>query len=462
MCLLDLEYGLPVQVRDQALGMTNEGLPESDPGKEYALQRMQVRRRDFAGCGRGCGGLQGRPLGGRGRAACSQQRLHLPRAPLSSPHLAAAACRFAAGFSFARSQPLTSHYRPAHTPCPPTHPPPSPQVEGDLDRSQYETHKPNDLLMKLRRTEPYYQRNRARICSFFVRGECKRGAECPYRHEMPTSGAPRPLPACARRHAPARDVAAREACRCTAAALRAGLAFPCMCMPPPLLALPVGWPPAADTPLSPLATPCAGPLSEQNIKDRYYGVNDPVANKMMDRANKLAKLTPPEDQTICTLFVGGVTGACRGRRKPQQRPRSALPCPAAAAWHGAPACPPCAPRLPAACRAACSHTTMHTRTLSPHPPPTLRTVFPCRRRHQRGRPARPVLPLWRATQRQEGGLPQVRLCDLCHARRCGARGGGAGQQVSVGVHGAGVPGAGRGWVGCVGTALHLGVLSSAC
>lgn len=66
---------------------------------------------------------------------------------------------------------------------------PSSQVEGDLDRSQFETTKPNELLMKLRRTEPYYQRNRARICSFFVRGECKRGAECPYRHEMPTSGA---------------------------------------------------------------------------------------------------------------------------------------------------------------------------------------------------------------------------------------------------------------------------------
>lgn len=42
VCLLDLDYGLPVQVRDQALGMANEGLPQSDPGKEYALNRMQV------------------------------------------------------------------------------------------------------------------------------------------------------------------------------------------------------------------------------------------------------------------------------------------------------------------------------------------------------------------------------------------------------------------------------------
>jgi pre-mRNA-splicing factor RBM22/SLT11 len=29
------------------------------------------------------------------------------------------------------------------------------------------------------------QRNQARICTFFVKGQCTRGAECPYRHEMP-------------------------------------------------------------------------------------------------------------------------------------------------------------------------------------------------------------------------------------------------------------------------------------
>ena len=42
VCLLDLEYGLPVQVRDAALAKQNEGLPQSDAGREYALQRMQV------------------------------------------------------------------------------------------------------------------------------------------------------------------------------------------------------------------------------------------------------------------------------------------------------------------------------------------------------------------------------------------------------------------------------------
>lgn len=40
---------------------------------------------------------------------------------------------------------------------------------------------PSDLLLKLARTTPYYKRNRPHICSFWVKGECKRGDECPYR-----------------------------------------------------------------------------------------------------------------------------------------------------------------------------------------------------------------------------------------------------------------------------------------
>lgn len=39
MCLLDLDYNLPVQVRDQALGMTNEDEPQSEVGKEYQLHQ---------------------------------------------------------------------------------------------------------------------------------------------------------------------------------------------------------------------------------------------------------------------------------------------------------------------------------------------------------------------------------------------------------------------------------------
>lgn len=41
----------------------------------------------------------------------------------------------------------------------------------------------SDMLLKLARTTPYYKRNRPHICSFWVKGECKRGEECPYRQE---------------------------------------------------------------------------------------------------------------------------------------------------------------------------------------------------------------------------------------------------------------------------------------
>lgn len=150
VCLLDLDYNLPVQVRDHALGAQAEQLPQSDAGKEYALQ------------------------------------------------LAA--------------------------------------ETGELDARRFDAPAPPDVLLKLQRTTPYYKRNQAKICSFFVRGLCKRGAECPYRHEMPVEG----------------------------------------------------------------------PLSKQNIKDRYYGVNDPVAEKMLGRVEGMDKLTPPEDASICTLFVGGL------------------------------------------------------------------------------------------------------------------------------------------------------------
>ena len=38
-----------------------------------------------------------------------------------------------------------------------------------------------EMLKQLARTDPYYKRNRPKVCSFFVKGECKRGNECPYR-----------------------------------------------------------------------------------------------------------------------------------------------------------------------------------------------------------------------------------------------------------------------------------------
>ncbi|KAG7092541.1 hypothetical protein E1B28_008891 [Marasmius oreades] len=101
-CLLDLEYGLPTQVRDTALGYQSEA-PTSDINREYYAQNMENK-------------LEGNKSGlDNGRA----------------------------------------------------------QSAG------------KEILKQLARTDPYYKRNRPKICSFFVKGECTRGAECPYRHEKP-------------------------------------------------------------------------------------------------------------------------------------------------------------------------------------------------------------------------------------------------------------------------------------
>lgn len=96
------------------------------------------------------------------------------------------------------------------------------------------------LMEKMRAKKPYYERNKARICSFFVAGTCNRGEKCPYRHEIPQHD---------------------EA------------------------------------------------LQKQNIKDRFYGTNDPVALKMLNKMKGPQKAPPaPADVTITTLWVGGVDG----------------------------------------------------------------------------------------------------------------------------------------------------------
>eukprot|EP00036_Acanthoecidae_sp_10tr_P011568 CAMPEP_0182927700 /NCGR_PEP_ID=MMETSP0105_2-20130417/13923_1 /TAXON_ID=81532 ORGANISM="Acanthoeca-like sp., Strain 10tr" /NCGR_SAMPLE_ID=MMETSP0105_2 /ASSEMBLY_ACC=CAM_ASM_000205 /LENGTH=401 /DNA_ID=CAMNT_0025065659 /DNA_START=23 /DNA_END=1228 /DNA_ORIENTATION=- len=154
-CLLDLQYGLPTQVRDAALAM-EEKMPTGIINREYYTQNAEAALAD---------GI------------------------------------------------------------------------NPLDAAQGSA-KGHALLKKLARTTPYYKRNRAQICSFFVKGECRRGAECPYRHEMPTDP--------------------------------------------------------------------NDPLAKQNMKDRYYGTNDPVAEKMMRRASKMPSLDPPADKSITSLYIGGV------------------------------------------------------------------------------------------------------------------------------------------------------------
>jgi pre-mRNA-splicing factor RBM22/SLT11 len=101
VCMLDLDYNLPVQVRDHAMGI-QENLPLSDAGKEFALSNMES----------------------------------------------------------------------------------SSELDSKIKR--YGESSSNYILTKLARNEPYYRRNQARICSFFVKGSCNRDIECPFRHETPT------------------------------------------------------------------------------------------------------------------------------------------------------------------------------------------------------------------------------------------------------------------------------------
>ncbi|KAI8059176.1 hypothetical protein BC940DRAFT_314206 [Gongronella butleri] len=157
-CVLDLQYGLPVQVRDQALGIKADA-PSTDINRQYHAQNLH----------------------------------HQVESGLLDPH---------------------------------------------APNSAYAQVGNQDILQQLTRRGPNFERNRAHICSFFVKGECKRGASCPYRHELPNTD---------------KD------------------------------------------------------LAKQNIRDRYMGVNDPVAKKMLNRVKDVKPgLTPPEDQTITTLFVTGV------------------------------------------------------------------------------------------------------------------------------------------------------------
>lgn len=138
-CLLDLEYGLPVQVRDEALKIKDD-LPKSTVNREYFNQSVEKQ--------------------------------------LAADN--------------------TTAY-------------------GELGKI---TNK-NEMLTKLARKAPYYKRNRPHVCSFWVKGECKRGEECPYRHEAPNDP--------------------------------------------------------------------EDPLSQQNIRDRFYGINDPVAEKLVQRYQELTK-----------------------------------------------------------------------------------------------------------------------------------------------------------------------------
>ena len=45
---------------------------------------------------------------------------------------------------------------------------------------------------------------------------------------------------------------------------------------------------------------------EDRIRERFNGVNDPLAQKIIDKIEDFKVPAPPEDQSITTLFIGGV------------------------------------------------------------------------------------------------------------------------------------------------------------
>jgi pre-mRNA-splicing factor RBM22/SLT11 len=117
-CLLDLEYGLPTQVRDTALALQNEA-PTSDINREYYAQNMEGK-------------------------VCTLNHIFEWMA-----------------LKFGFFSKLDGN-------------------KSGLDSGRAQS-AGKEMLKQLARTDPYYKRNRPQICSFFVKGECMRGTECPYR-----------------------------------------------------------------------------------------------------------------------------------------------------------------------------------------------------------------------------------------------------------------------------------------
>ncbi len=169
VCLLDLDYNLPVQVRDSAL--TEEGaelaaLPESDVGKEYALQKMSED-------------------GTLGAAYTKQQASDtILRLQRTGPYYKVRNCSSQLCVIGPRPQKCKTSFEL------PTYPASAVVVpcRGTYDVNPLICSGRVECIITDTCLHVLPQRNQAQLCSFFVKGECKRGAECPYRHEMPTSG----------------------------------------------------------------------------------------------------------------------------------------------------------------------------------------------------------------------------------------------------------------------------------
>lgn len=124
--MLDLQFGLPTQVRDTALGQRSQA-PTSAINREYYAQNSAFLS---------------------------------PPPSFFGPELTMSSGAFAEESKIDEGPTGALTY-------------------GNADAAGKE------LLKRLARNDPYYKRNRPHICSFYAKGACNRGDECPYRHELP-------------------------------------------------------------------------------------------------------------------------------------------------------------------------------------------------------------------------------------------------------------------------------------
>lgn len=141
-CILDLQFGLPTQVRDTALRLQAKQAPTSAINREYYAQNRT--------------------------SLASAPALPLPLSvPTPSQRLTLRAMTNAEEAKQADGSGALS----------------SAINYGKADSAGKE------LLKKLARQDPLYKRNRPHLCSFYAKGECNRGDACPYRHELPVENA---------------------------------------------------------------------------------------------------------------------------------------------------------------------------------------------------------------------------------------------------------------------------------
>ena len=120
----------------------------------------------------------------------------------------------------------------------------------DISKREFKDPEMREKLAVLSKKYPSYKRNRAHICSFFLKGTCTRGDNCPYRHEYPSD--------------------------------------------------------EEEVKVDENGKKIKNLSVEQSIRDRFHGVNDSLAGKILKKIKKNEKPAPPENRNITTLFVGGV------------------------------------------------------------------------------------------------------------------------------------------------------------